>query len=167
MVPAKLSSPPAMRLAARQLLRASGLTALAIATLATGIASNSALLGGAATLLIFIICWSNMSTMLLARGVDSRHEITVRRSLLADRQRLVRRLLGENLLLALVASALGTLLALWANEILASIMPPSLDASPRVTTLALSVAATVVTTLAFGVLPALDATRTNLAPPIE
>jgi predicted permease len=53
-------------------------------------------------------------------------------------------------------------LALWANDILASIIPASLDVSPERTTVMFSIAAVFITGLAFGVLPALHATRSNL-----
>jgi putative ABC transport system permease protein len=121
-----------------------------------------ALLASAATLLIFVICCSNVSNMLLARGVGRRREIAVRLSLGASRSRLVRQLLTESVLIAIAASALGVLLAFWANGVLASIIPASLDASPERNTILFSIAAAFVTALAFGVLPALHATRTNL-----
>lgn len=121
-----------------------------------------ALLASAATLLIFVICCSNVSNMLLARGVGRRREIAVRLSLGANRARVVKQLLVESALIAAAASALGVLLALWANGILASIIPASLDASPERNTILFSIVAAFVTTFAFGVVPALHTTRTNL-----
>ena len=151
-----------MHLPARPLLRTSGLNALGIATLAIGFGLNTAPFGRAATLLIFVACCSRLSGVLLARGAADGGDTAARLTRRADREHLMRRRLGENLLLALVASAAGTLLAAWAIGILAPIILTSAAGSPKVTTLAFSVAATVVTTLAFGILPALDATRTRL-----
>jgi predicted permease len=121
-----------------------------------------ALLASAATLLIFVICCSNVSNMVLARGVGRRREIAVRLSLGAGRPRVIMQLLIESALLAAIASALGVLIALWANGILAAIIPASLDASPERNTILFSIAAAFVTVLAFGVVPALHTTRTNL-----
>jgi predicted permease len=121
-----------------------------------------ALLASAATLLIFVICCSNVSNMLLARGVGRRREIAVRLSLGASRSRVIVQLLIESALIAAIASALGVLIALWANGILASIIPASLDPSPERNTILFSVAAAFVTVLTFGVVPALHTTRTHL-----
>ncbi len=121
-----------------------------------------ALLASGATLLIFIICCSNVSNMLLARGVGRRREIAVRLSLGASRSRVIRQLLVESTLIAAIASMLGVLLALWVNGILSSIIPASLDASPETNTILFSIAAAFVTALAFGVVPALHTTRANL-----
>jgi len=120
-----------------------------------------AILASAATLLIFLICCSNVSNMLLARGVGRRREIGVRLSLGASRGRLLRQLLTESGILAVAASAIGVVLALWATDILASIIPASLDVSLEPTTMLFSVVAAVVTALSFGTLPALHAARTN------
>src|SRR4029079_7903672 len=88
-------------------------------------------------------------------------EIGVRLSLGASRGRLLRQLLTESGILAVAASAIGVVLALWATDILASIIPASLDVSLEPTTMLFSVVAAVVTALSFGTLPALDAARTN------
>src|SRR4029078_8073472 len=99
--------------------------------------------------------------MLLARGVGRRREIGVRLSLGASRGRLVRQLLTESAILALTASAIGSVLALWGTDVLASIIAASLDRSRDPTTMLFSIVAALVTGLTFGTLPALHAARTN------
>jgi predicted permease len=120
-----------------------------------------AVLASAATLLIFLIACANVSNMLLARGVGRRREVGVRLSLGATRGRVLRQLLTESAMLAVAASAIGSVLALWATDILASIIPASLDVSPDFIILLFSVVAALITGLTFGTLPALHSARTN------
>jgi putative ABC transport system permease protein len=120
------------------------------------------LLGGAALLLLLVAC-ANLAAALLARNSDREHELSVRYSLGAGRSRIARQLLTESLLLALAGAAAALLVASLA---VAGVRRYALDVFPRVETLHLGAStllftglAAVVTTLLFGLLPAMRQAR--------
>jgi len=121
----------------------------------------------AAVLLMLLIACSNVTSLLLARFTMRRPEVLVRAALGASRGRLVRQFVVETLVLYLVGTAAGVLLAMLLLNLLRTIGPGVL---PRITDVGLAMpvlAFTSVTSLfaalVFGILPALHATRASWA----
>ena len=119
-----------------------------------------------AVLLVLAIACVNVTNLLLARGVQRQGEMAVRVALGAARERLVRQLLTESLLLAAAGGALGMLVAQFAERTLAAIAPVNLPRAAAISVngaaFGFALAVTTLIGLAVGAIPAMHATRTNL-----
>ena len=124
----------------------------------------TALLGAA--LCVLLIGCTNLANLLLARALARRKELAVRTAMGAGRERLVRQLLTESLLLAMGGGISGVLLAFAALPLLVRLVPNSLPIAetPVMDARVLFAAAciTALTALGFGVVPALRAGRSDL-----
>ncbi|MGH9141966.1 MAG: ABC transporter permease [Vicinamibacterales bacterium] len=115
-------------------------------------------LSGAATCVLLIAC-ANLANLLLARALERRRELAVRTAMGAGRERMIRQLMTESLLLAVAGGALGVAIAYAAVPLLNRLVPTALPLASAPTVdlrvLLFAMALTVVTGLAFGLAPLL------------
>ena len=130
-----------------------------------GVRRSLVVLGGVVAFVLLIAC-ANVANLLLARSTARSREIAVRSALGAGRSRVVRQLLTESVVLAIIGGALGLLLANVAVQAVRTLAPQSI---PRVgsiaidaSTLAFTAVIALVTGLLFGLVPALQAGRGDL-----
>ena len=121
--------------------------------------------------LVLLTACANVANLLLARGAARQKEFVLRLAIGADRFRLVRQLLTESFLLAMVGAGMGIVLAFWADSLLLRMVggvarsPAALQLNlhPDGRVLAFTALVTLLTAVLFGLFPSLHATRLSLS----
>ena len=120
--------------------------------------------------MVLLIACANVANLLLARATARRRELGVRAALGAGRARLVRQLLIESFLIAVAGGVIGLFAASWVAELLTRFLvarapePISIDVTPDAHVLLFALVISVLSALAFGLLPALRATSADVSP---
>jgi len=131
-----------------------------------GIRPTLLMIFGAVIFVLLVAC-ANVANLLLARATVRHKEITIRSAIGAGRGQLIRQLLTESLLLAVLGGGLGLLIATWGTTVVAAagskINPMFQDIHLDRRCLAFTVGVSILTGFIFGLAPALQISKPNLA----
>lgn len=121
----------------------------------------------AAVAVVLLIACANVANLLLGRAASRRKEIALRLALGGSRQRLMRQMLTESLVLASLGAVIGLTVAFWTTRSLPAFLPPfgmalSFDTRPDAVVFAFTLALTVVTTILCSLAPTLQASKPDL-----
>jgi ABC-type antimicrobial peptide transport system permease subunit len=148
-----------------------GKPGLFIPDIENSVCAFTGVLAAVGALVLLLVC-VNLASLLLTRATERRKEIALRLAIGASRQRLVRQLLTESILISLSGGAAGVLLAAFINSVVRGIRLPSevtllfdLRTDWRVLTFALVLS--IVTGILFSLIPALQSSKPHLVPALK
>jgi len=131
-----------------------------------GSAAGRLILLGCTVGMVLLVACANVASMLLAKGAGRQAEVGIRVALGSARWRMVRQLLTESLLLALLAGIAGLGLAVWSLDVLRGLMPAELPRAENITidgsVMVFVLILSLLTALLFGLAPARHAARANV-----
>jgi len=116
--------------------------------------------------LVLLICCANVANLLLARGAQRQKELAIRSAIGANRTQIIRLLLVESLLLAVIGGSLGCLIAFWGIDLLVALKPDDLPRLDQIgidwPVLLFTAGISLTTGLLFGLAPALQSAHPPL-----
>jgi putative ABC transport system permease protein len=131
----------------------------------SGVRPAVLILFGAVTLVLLIAC-ANVASLLLSRALGRKREFAVRAAIGASRASLIRQMLTESLILALLGGVLGALLSAWGTRALAGMAQSSLPRASEIRTdgyvMAFTLLVSMLAGIVFGLAPALQISRADL-----
>ena len=121
---------------------------------------------------LLLIACANVANLLVTRASGRQREVAIRLSLGATRTALIRLIMTEGAALALMSGALGLVLAAWISPLLVGMLPienigAAIDTSPDWRVLAFTAGLSLFTAILFGLAPAVQTTRPDLAPTLK
>ena len=119
--------------------------------------------------MVLLIACANVGSLLLSRAASRKAEISMRMALGATRWRIIRQLLTESMLLAVIGGVCGVLLAQWGVTVLVNLVAKGspLDTRPDTGILLFTAGISIVAGLLFGLIPAIQASRSDLSSAIK
>jgi len=123
--------------------------------------------------IVLLITCANVAGLMLARSTARQREMAVRLALGAGRWRIIRQLLTESLLLSVLGSILGVLIAFWSTQALTALFAANsydkivIDLRPDARVLGFTVALAMLSGIAFGLAPAFLGSRLNVTPALK